>query len=119
MAEFITIKIIVTPEAKNLLQIPALTLARRASSFNGTTLVLQRLRPFNDHGLIFTLYFAEGSPFQWSRQFLQVGTGPATSVTRLAEEVAHDKGHYKYGVSVVDAQTNKPLYDEIPYWAIY
>lgn len=76
-------------------------------------------------GLIFTIYFNDKSPFSWKRQFVQIREDQllkpnyASIIIRLAEDVADEKGDFKYGVRVDESGFNEQLYDEDPFLIIY
>lgn len=76
-------------------------------------------------GLIFTLYFSDGSPFRWRRQFVQLQHDPrffpyySNKIVRLAEDIAYETGNYKYGVKVTDAESDETLFDEDPYLIVF
>jgi len=76
-------------------------------------------------GLIVTLYFSDKSPFHWKRQFVQLQNFRCNSyitsnIIRLAEEMANEKGDYKYGIQVTDGSSDETiLFDEDPYLVVY
>lgn len=76
-------------------------------------------------GLIFTLYFSGKSPFRWKRQFVQLHQDPRffpyypSNIVRLAEDIADEKGDFKYGVKVTDGESDETLIDEDPYLIVF
>lgn len=76
-------------------------------------------------GLIFTLYFSDKSPFRWKRQFIQLHSPllnfsyHPNSIVRLAEEIADERGDFKYGVRVTDGLSDETLFDEDPYLIVF
>lgn len=126
MAEIIKINIEVTSERQRLLLIPEKIEVPQFSivqwNINDFDRYLYKARG-RFESLIFTLYFDGNSPFIWKRQFVQLYDpqfGPFYAKTiRLAEDVADEKGDFKYGISVFDTEKNEPIYDEDPYLIVY
>lgn len=77
------------------------------------------------NGLIFTLYFSDDSPFRWKRQFIQLHGEPyyfpyyPSKIIRFAEDVADEKGDFKYGIKITDGQSDETLFDEDPRLIIF
>lgn len=127
MAEIIKINVEITQQKEKLLKIPETTRVPLNSIVQWNIVGLDRYfdEPnFRRRGLIFTLYFSDKSPFSWKQQFIQLQDPHffpyyPNRIIRLAEEVADEKGDFKYGVSVTEAKTDKPLYDEDPFLIVY
>jgi len=127
MAEIIKINVEITQQREKLLRIPETTRVPQNSIVQWNIVGLDKYfdEPnFRRSGLIFTLYFSDKSPFRWKRQFIQLQDPhffpySPNRIIRLAEEVADEKGDFKYGVSVTEAETDKPLYDEDPRLIVY
>lgn len=76
---------------------------------------------------LFTLYFANTTPFDWKKESLRVIPLRANIPSffsgsldfPLAEGVAESTGEYKYGVKVSLAFNNESIYDEDPYLIVF
>jgi len=121
MADVIRINIELTRNREKLLIIPERVEVPQFSVVEWNIINVDRdLYPILGRygSLVFTLYFENNSPFRWKRQFIQIFEPrfePFLSKTiRLVEDVADEKGDFKYGVKVVDAEKNETIYDEDP-----
>ena len=126
MAEIIRINIDASPNRERFLTIPEIIEVPKLSVVQWNIINFEEnLYNKNRHfrSLIFTLYFDNKSPFGWKRKFIQLHRldyGPIYSKTlRLAEDVAEKKGDFKYGISVVDAEQNEPIFDEDPLLRVF
>ena len=127
MAEIIKINVEITEQREKLLRIPERIRVPQNSIVQWNIIGLDKYfdRPnYGRGGLIFTLYFSDKTPFRWKRQFIQLQDPRffpyyPNRVIRLAEEVADEKGDFKYGVSVTEAESDKILYDEDPFLIVY
>lgn len=127
MAETIKIDIEISENREKLLKIPETTRVPHNSIVQWNIIGLDRYfdsPEFRRIGLIFTLYFSDKSPFGWKRQFIQLHDPHffpiyPNRLIRLAEDVADEKGDFKYGVRVTEAETDKQLYDEDPFLIVY
>jgi hypothetical protein len=129
MAEIIRINISLNQHRQNLLTIPKEIRVPQFSVVQWNIVGLDKYYIKTDlirrRGVIFTLYFDKETPFRWKRQFVQIHKNPrylpdySSRVLRLAEDVADEKGNYKYGVRVSDAEQNETLYDEDPILIVY
>jgi hypothetical protein len=123
MTEIFTIDVKLTSDEKKLLEIPEIITVPRGS------IVRWNIRSFEESmyrysfspSLIFTLYFENKSPFGWKRVFIQpdISFRHYPKIIRLAEDIADEKGDYKYGVNVFDAEQNKIIYDEDPILRVF
>lgn len=128
MAELFRVNIEFTGELNKLLHIPEKIEVPQYSILQWNIVNLDKYFYESDfwrRGLIFTIYFNDKSPFPWRRQFVQLQDDPRFHpsypyrIIRLAEEVADEKGDFKYGVKVDDGESNEPLYDEDPFLIVY
>lgn len=128
MAEIFRVNIEFTGERQKLLRIPDKIEVPQFSILQWNIINLDNYYYESDFGrrsLIFTIYFSDKSPFPWRRQFVQLRQDPRISpfypstTVRLAEEVAGEKGDYKYGVKVDEGESNEPLFDEDPFLIVY
>jgi len=128
MAEIIKINVEITEQGDKLLRISERTRVPQNSIVQWNIIGLHKYfnRPKfgRGGGLIFTLYFSDTTPFRWKRQFIQLYDSYIFphypySVIRLAEDVADEKGDFKYGVSITESASEKILYDEDPRLIVY
>lgn len=128
MAEIIRINIPLSPQGEKLLTIPEKINVPLFSVVQWNIIGLDKYYFQTDlrrRGLIFTLYFDKETPFRWKRQFVQIHEDPRffphypNRVLRLAEDVADEKGSFKYGIRVSEAEQNETLYDEDPILIVY
>ena len=125
MAETIKINIQITQQKEKLLKIPERIIVPQNSIVQWNIIGLDKFyikTPiYWRNGLIFTLYFSDKTPFRWKRQFIQLHEDPrffpfySSKIVRLAEDVADEKGDYKYGVKVSDGESDETIYDEDPF----
>lgn len=127
MAETIIINIEISEDREKLLKIPERTRVPVNSVVQWNIVGLDKYfdsPEFRRRGLIFTLYFSDKTPFGWKRQFIQLHDPHffpfyPNRIIRLAEDVADEKGDFKYGVRVTEAETDEQLYDEDPFLIVY
>jgi hypothetical protein len=127
MAETIKINIEISKDREKLLKIPERIRVPLNSIVQWNIVGMDKffdLPEFIRTGLIFTLYFSDKTPFGWKRQFIQLQDPYffpfyPNRIIRLAEDVADEKGDFKYGVKVTEAEGDKPLYDEDPFLIVY
>lgn len=118
MAEIVTINVDFSEQQRKLI-IPEKIEVKQFSVVQWNVRNMHRYLDFERLGLIFTLYFENESPFQWKRNFIQIGPTffypYRDNIIRLAEDSADKKGDYKYGVKIESAHNNETLFDEDPY----
>ena len=128
MAEIFRVNIEFTGDREKLLRIPEKIEVPQYSILQWNIVNLDKYyfeSEFWRRGLVFTIYFSDKSPFPWKRQFVQLREDPRilpyypNRIIRLAEEVANEKGDFKYGVKVDEGESNEPLYDEDPFLIVF
>lgn len=123
MAEIIKVNMDLGESRERLLKIPESTRVAVGSIVQWNIIGFANYY-YREHGLIFTLYFSDGSPFRWRRQFVQLHYNFKFDpyyprIVRLAEDIAYETGSYKYGVKVVDGFSDETLFDEDPYLIVF
>lgn len=129
MAEIYRVNIKFSSQSEKLLKIPETIRVPQFSIIQWNIVGLNKNliedSKFWRKGLIFTIYFDDKTPFRWKRQFVQVHDEPhfypnfPNRMLRLAEDSADEKGDYKYGVRVSEAESDETLYDEDPLIIVY
>jgi hypothetical protein len=128
MADTVKIDIQFTPQREKMLIIPDKIEVQQFSIVQWNLLGIDKYyfeSDFFRRGLIFTIYFNGKSAFSWRRQFVQLHGNPRfvplypNRYIRLAEDVASEKGDYKYGIKVEGSESNETLFDEDPYLIVY
>ncbi|MFE3872142.1 hypothetical protein ACFX5F_13010 [Flavobacterium sp. ZS1P70] len=119
MAEIVTINVDFSEHERKLI-IPEKIEVKQFSIIQWNVQNAYRHLDFEKESLIFTLYFENESPFQWKRNFVQIGLPfffpyQTNEIIRLAEDSADKKGDYKYGVKIESANSKETLFDEDPY----
>jgi hypothetical protein len=125
MAKIFEVNIVFRPRGKTVLINPAEIIVPRYSIVRWNVLYWE---PHNwdfgayQKGLIYSVYFRNGSPFSWETESLRafgIQNSPPPFREKLTMQVAEGeakkKGRFKYGVEVSEPDKDEPLYDEDPY----
>ena len=115
-----------TPNSEKRITYPETTILPLESEVKwAVTLEAPALAELLVHGLIFSIYFTNDSPFSWVEQSTRFKMTNAdffdprrTTRVNIASGVATEKGTFKYGIKVTLVGSSVPIADDDPYLII-